>query len=110
MTYLAASGDLATAPIRRQVANDISVGGTVLAKSGSHYSETVWRDTSGACAPNIAKPAWEHDPGCSQRTANDIAGLVQRSGVRQLFVRRLGSRRGDERGDAATRQRLCARW
>ena len=76
VTYLAASGDLAYGSYPpAQFANVISVGGTVLAKSGSHYSETVWRDTSGACAPNIAKPAWEHDPGCSQRTANDIAAV-----------------------------------
>jgi hypothetical protein len=76
VTYLAAAGDLAYGSYPpAQFANVISVGGTVLAKSGSHYSETVWRDTSGACAPSIAKPAWQHDPGCSTRTANDIAAV-----------------------------------
>jgi subtilase family serine protease len=76
VTYLAAAGDLAYGSFPpAQFANVISVGGTVLAKSGSHYSETVWRDTSGACAPNIPKPSWQQDPGCSTRTANDVAAV-----------------------------------
>ncbi|MGB8909344.1 MAG: S8 family serine peptidase [Candidatus Cybelea sp.] len=76
VTYLAAAGDLAYGSYPpAQFANVISVGGTELSKSGSQYSEVVWRDTSGACALNIPKPAWQHDPSCSTRTANDIAAV-----------------------------------
>ena len=54
----------------------VSVGGTLLSKSGSTYSETVWPDTGGGCATEVAKPSWQHDPGCSGRTANDVAAVA----------------------------------
>ena len=54
----------------------VSVGGTVLSKSGSTYSEVVWPDTGGGCATHFAKPSWQHDPGCSGRTANDVAAVA----------------------------------
>ena len=54
----------------------VSVGGTVLSKSGSTYSEVVWPDTGGGCVDAIAKPSWQHDPGCTGRTANDVAAVA----------------------------------
>ena len=57
-------------------AHVVSVGGTLLSKSGSAYSETVWPDTGGGCAMRITRPAWQHDPGCSGRTTNDIAAVA----------------------------------
>jgi hypothetical protein len=54
----------------------VSVGGTVLSKSGSTYSEVVWPDTGGGCAMHFAKPSWQHDPSCSARTTNDVAAVA----------------------------------
>jgi subtilase family serine protease len=58
------------------LASVVSVGGTVLSKSGSIYSETVWSDSGGGCATEVPKPAWQHDPSCSGRTANDVAAVA----------------------------------
>ena len=54
----------------------VSVGGTVLSKSGSTYSEVVWPDTGGGCATHLAKPSWQRDPSCSGRTTNDVAAVA----------------------------------
>jgi subtilase family serine protease len=54
----------------------VSVGGTILSRSGSIYSEVVWSDTGGGCATTVAKPSWQHDPGCSGRTTNDLAAVA----------------------------------
>ncbi|MGB8907797.1 MAG: S8 family serine peptidase [Candidatus Cybelea sp.] len=77
ITYVAAAGDDGygtAAPMA--YATVVSVGGTILSKSGSIYNEVVWPDTGGGCATEIAKPSWQHDPGCSGRTANDVAAVA----------------------------------
>jgi subtilase family serine protease len=77
VTYVAAAGDDGygvAAPMA--FANVVSVGGTLLSKSGSAYSEVVWPDTGGGCVVGIAKPSWQHDPGCTARTANDVAAVA----------------------------------
>jgi subtilase family serine protease len=79
VTYVAAAGDegyrhgLGTPMAYEHV---VSVGGTLLSKSGSTYGEIVWPDTGGGCATEVAKPSWQHDPGCSGRTANDVAAVA----------------------------------
>ncbi len=74
--YLAASGDIGYGTFPpAEFSSVISVGGTVLSKSGSTYSERVWPDTGGGCATGIAKPSWQNDPDCSWRTGNDIAAV-----------------------------------
>ena len=77
ITYVAAAGDKAYgigAPMA--LASVVSVGGTLLSKSGSTYGEVVWPDTGGGCATQVAKPSWQHDPGCTGRTANDVAAVA----------------------------------
>jgi hypothetical protein len=77
VTYVAAAGDDGYgvgAPM--DFASVVSAGGTLLSKSGSAYSEVVWPDTGGGCVVGIAKPSWQHDPGCSARTANDVAAVA----------------------------------
>jgi subtilase family serine protease len=54
----------------------VSVGGTILSRSGSIYSEVVWSGTGGGCAMKVAKPSWQHDPSCSGRTTNDVAAVA----------------------------------
>ena len=79
VVYLAASGDDGYnqngAP--EALANVVSIGGTVISKSGSTYSETVWRDAGSGCASGVAKPSWQHDSSCSSRTDSDISAVAQ---------------------------------
>lgn len=82
ITFLAAAGDIGYGSFPpAQFAQVISVGGTELSKTGSTYSEVVWPDTSGGCAPNVAKPSWQSDPSCASRTANDIAAVAKNVAV-----------------------------
>jgi subtilase family serine protease len=54
----------------------VSIGGTILSKRHDSYNEVVWPDTGGGCATKIPKPSWQKDPGCSERTANDVAAVA----------------------------------
>jgi subtilase family serine protease len=77
VTYVAAAGDDGYgigAPM--DFASVVSVGGTLLSRNGSTYSEVVWPDTGAGCVEGITKPSWQHDPGCSGRTANDVAAVA----------------------------------
>ena len=76
----------------------VSVGGTILSRSGSIYSEVVWSDTGGGCAVKVAKPSWQHDPGCSGRTTNDVAAVAWNVASYDTYGdRRLVCHRRDER-------------
>ena len=77
VVYIAASGDSGYgSSVPAKFPNVVSVGGTLLAKRGSHYKEIVWPFTGGGCADGVAKPPWQHDPGCTSRTQNDIAAVA----------------------------------
>ncbi len=79
VVYLASAGDYGsgtTAPA--QFGSVVAVGGTSLSvdkgvKRG--WSETVWSGTGGGCSSET-KPSWQHDPGCSFRTENDVAAAA----------------------------------
>jgi subtilase family serine protease len=80
--YLASSGDSSYNNIGGPsvLASVIAVGGTQLAKSGSTYTESIWNGAGAGCAnstevgsPGVAKPSWQHDPGCTSRTDSDIS-------------------------------------
>jgi len=53
----------------------VAVGGTTLRRAANTrgWSETAWSGTGSGCSAYEAKPAWQHDGGCSRRTDNDIA-------------------------------------
>jgi Subtilase family len=76
VTYLASAGDFGYG-MQDPADYDtvVSVGGTVLAKTGTKYSETVWNSTGGGCSV-VSKPSWQHDPKCSLRTGNDVAAVA----------------------------------
>ncbi|HEV3092533.1 MAG TPA: S8 family serine peptidase [Candidatus Cybelea sp.] len=77
VTYLAAAGDESYGVgTPMAYGNVVSVGGTLLSKRGSIYSEIVWPGTGGGCVPQVAKPSWQHDPGCSGRTTNDVSAVA----------------------------------
>jgi subtilase family serine protease len=78
VVYLASAGDFGygtQAPAA--LASVVSAGGTVLHKTGSTYSETVWPDSGVGCASGVTKPSWQHDPNCSFRTMNDVAAVAE---------------------------------
>jgi hypothetical protein len=59
------------------LASVVAVGGTVFSKNGSGvYNETVWDGTGSGCATGVAKPAWQHDSGCTSRTMNDVSAIA----------------------------------
>jgi Ricin-type beta-trefoil lectin domain/IPT/TIG domain len=60
----------------------VSVGGTSLTPSGDGYTESVWGSSAGGdgtgsgCSGYEAKPSWQTDSGCSDRTDNDVAAVA----------------------------------
>ena len=76
--YTAGSGDAGYnqngAP--EALASVVSVGGTVLSKSGSQYSEVVWDGAGAGCATGVTKPSWQHDPDCTSRTDADVSAVA----------------------------------
>jgi subtilase family serine protease len=76
VTYLGSAGDQGYGTGGPMAyASVVAVGGTTLTKASNKrgWSERVWGGTGGGCAPDIPKPAWQHDPDCSTRMANDVA-------------------------------------
>ena len=78
VTYLASTGDYGygisdPADFPRVVA----VGGTTLTQGGHgrRWTESVWSGTGAGCSA-IAKPKWQHDPGCKFRTGNDVSAVA----------------------------------
>jgi subtilase family serine protease len=59
-----------------------SVGGTALRKAAGTtrgWTETVWSGTGAGCSKYEAKPTWQTDKGCSNRTDNDVAAVASPS-------------------------------
>ena len=57
----------------------IAVGGTSLAKSATAprgWSETAWKGAGSGCSAYIAKPAWQHDTHCPDRTVADVSAVA----------------------------------
>ena len=62
-----------------------AVGGTTLTRDSSvprGWAETVWGSAAGGegtgsgCSLYEAKPAWQHDSGCANRTTNDVSAVA----------------------------------
>ena len=62
-----------------------AVGGTTLTRDSSvsrGWAETVWGSAAGGegtgsgCSLYEAKPAWQHDTGCANRTTNDVSAVA----------------------------------
>ncbi|MBV9333775.1 MAG: peptidase S8 [Candidatus Eremiobacteraeota bacterium] len=76
ITYLASAGDGGYGMQDPADYDDVlSIGGTLLHKNGSAYTESVWPDSGGGCSV-VTKPSWQNDPKCSERTGNDIAAVA----------------------------------
>jgi subtilase family serine protease len=52
-----------------------AVGGTSLSKANNArgWSETAWSGAGSGCSAFIAKPSWQKDGGCSDRTVADVS-------------------------------------
>jgi subtilase family serine protease len=81
VTYLAAAGDEGYGDgvwLPAAFVSVVSVGGTSLytdPKRARGYREKAWLGTISGCSTQT-KPSWQHDPGCSYRTTNDIAAIA----------------------------------
>jgi subtilase family serine protease len=53
-----------------------AVGGTQLVIFASSFGAMVWTQTGAGCSQFIPKPSWQHDTGCPNRTANDVAVIA----------------------------------
>jgi hypothetical protein len=56
-----------------------AVGGTTLTKNTSvsrGWTETAWSGTGAGCSAYEAKPSWQIDTGCADRTLNDTAAVA----------------------------------
>jgi len=53
----------------------VAVGGTYLHRDGSQrgWSETAWSGSGSGCSDQFAKPKWQTDTGCKNRTYSDVA-------------------------------------
>jgi len=55
-----------------------AVGGTSLstATNSRGWTENVWSGTGSGCSAYEAKPSWQTDTGCSDRTNNDVSAVA----------------------------------
>ncbi len=56
-----------------------AVGGTTLARSSSAprgWAEVAWSGAGSGCSAFIAKPVWQTDTGCSNRTIADVSAVA----------------------------------
>ncbi len=77
VTYLASAGDTGSDELGAPAAFDdvAAIGGTILTKQGSQYTESVGDGARGGCATGIKKPRWQRDQTCSGRLTNDAAAV-----------------------------------
>lgn len=53
-----------------------AVGGTTLAPTSTRargFDESAWSGTGSGCASRVAKPAWQTDTSCTNRSYNDVS-------------------------------------
>ena len=54
-----------------------AVGGTSLTESSSGvFSEAAWSGAGSGCSAYVAKPSWQHDTGCANRTIADVSAVA----------------------------------
>jgi len=83
-----------------------AVGGTSLARNSSArgWSETIWSGAGSGCSAFVAKPGWQHDTGCANRTVADVAAIADpNTGVAVYDTYGVG---GLSSGARASRRRL----
>ena len=56
--------------------NVTAVGGTSLTKAGGGWTEAAWSGAGSGCSAYEAKPSWQKDTGCSNRTVADVSAVA----------------------------------
>ncbi len=56
--------------------NVTAVGGTSLSKTGAGWAETAWSGSGSGCSAYEAKPNWQTDSGCANRSVADVAAVA----------------------------------
>ncbi len=80
VAYVAAAGDYgytSRVMVPAAFGSVVSAGGTSLyadPKVMRGFRETAWLGTGSGCSKE-RKPSWQHDSGCTHRTANDVAAI-----------------------------------
>jgi subtilase family serine protease len=77
--FVAASGDAGYGPgWPAATARVVAAGGTTLNLDSTNHraTETAWSGTGSGCSAYEAKPAWQHDTGCTRRTLTDAAAVA----------------------------------
>jgi subtilase family serine protease len=76
--YLAGSGDFGYYELGApSVFSSVdAIGGTVLSKKGSQYSEHLWDGSGGGCETGMRKPWWQRDEFCAGRSVSDAAAVA----------------------------------
>jgi N-acetylneuraminic acid mutarotase len=76
----AASGDFGYGTVYPSASQYVtSVGGTSLTRDSSSprgWDETAWSGTGAGCSQYEAKPTWQTDTGCSNRTETDVSAVA----------------------------------
>jgi hypothetical protein len=64
-----------------------AVGGTTLSlgPGGTYQGETAWSGSGSGCSYYVPKPSWQHDTGCSHRTAADVSADADPSTGAAIF-------------------------
>jgi subtilase family serine protease len=93
----ASSGDLGYGPTFPAASRYVTaVGGTTLVRdTHGAWTEYVWPVTGSGCSKYVAKPTWQHDVGCMNRTVTDLAIVADpQTGVAAFNTTAPASERG----------------
>jgi hypothetical protein len=67
----------------------VAVGGTNIepqGESGRGWNETTWNHSGSGCTLYVAKPSWQADKGCKQRTDNDVAAVAEGVSIYDTYL------------------------
>lgn len=80
---VAAAGDIGNQALYPATSRyTVAVGGTALFKDSTvprGWKEEVWSGSGGGCSAYESKPSWQSDPGCANRTDNDVSAVASSS-------------------------------
>lgn len=91
VTAVAATGDFGYGPASFPASspNVVGVGGTTLARSATDprgWTERVWRFGGSGCSAYFAKPVWQTDAACHNRTDSDLAAVARGLAIYDTFL------------------------
>ncbi|MET7997701.1 S8 family serine peptidase [Amycolatopsis sp. NPDC005232] len=80
VTTVVSSGDdgFTAASYPAVLPDAVAVGGTTLSRDSSDraFAESAWLSGGSGCSAYVAKPAWQQDPHCRNRTVADVSAVA----------------------------------